>query len=439
MAQVPQVSPINYRDRLRRAFGLLGDGALLVSSSSGSQKYGSVGAPFRQDSLFHYLTGFEEPECALLLLGKVGTAGQSWVFLRDKDPVSELWEGRRLGVAKAKLTLDIDAVAPIGELWERLPALLSDSDRLFYRLGRDNEEDRQLIAALMVHRKKKGRSVATTLPVYDTDEVSGPLRLRKEPVEIERMQGAATITRNTFAKLYSSVRPGMNEREVYGMILQEFLMGGSEMQAYGAIVAGGKNACILHYKENSMPLKDGDLLLIDAGSQFRYYASDVTRTFPIGKKFSAEQRALYDIVLEAQMIGIEYAKPGSNLDSIHEATTTVITDGLIDVGLIKESRAAAIEQKLFFKYFPHKTSHWIGMDVHDVGDYFVNGKPRSFESGMYFSVEPGIYVDPDDESAPVGFRGIGIRIEDDVLITASGNEVLTGGIAKRPGELEMRN
>ena len=433
-----RVSAINYQERRTKALNLIGEGALLLTSFPVSQRYASIGEPYRQDSFLHYLTGFEEQDCALLLVGQKGGGGKSVLFLRDKDPVGELWEGRRLGVAKAKETFKMEDAFPISELWDKLPALLVENDRIFYRFGRNEDEDRRFINAMQVHRKTRGRTITSSLPVFDTDEVSGKMRLFKGPEEIERMRGAAAVTRKTFEKVYKTVRPGMSERDVHGLILQEFLQGGAEMQAYGAIVAGGVNACILHYKENSMPLNDGELLLIDAGSQFQYYASDVTRTFPVGKKFSAEQRAVYDIVLEAQLKAIDKAKPGATLANLHDISIEVITDGLFHIGILKGSKAEAVEKKSFFKYFPHKTSHWIGMDVHDVGDYFVNGKPRAFEPGMYFSVEPGIYIDPSDDTVPAGFRGVGIRIEDDVLITTNGNDVITGGIAKKPSELENR-
>jgi Xaa-Pro aminopeptidase len=265
------------------------------------------------------------------------------------------------------------------------------------------------------------------------------MRLYKSPEEIERMRHAASITSKTFQKIFEFVTPGKTEKQVHGLIVGEFLQQGADMEAYGAIVAGGANACVLHYRDNNQPLIDGELLLIDAGCQFDYYASDVTRTFPIGKKFSPTQKAVYEIVLNAQKAAINEAKPGSTLARMHEAAISVIVDGLIDLKILTQSRNEIIENALFKRYFPHNTSHWIGMDTHDIGDYFVDGKPRALEPGMYFSVEPGLYFDPSDDTVSNEFKGIGIRIEDDVLVTSSGNDILTQSIKKSVADMEGRN
>lgn len=434
-----KVSPIDYRARHEELAAELGGGALLLLSQPSAYRNSTVANAWRQDSFFHFLTGFEEPESAFLYLSHRPKGERAHLFLCEKDPVRELWEGRRLGLSEAKKRLPVDEVHPITSLWEKVPQLLGAATKLYAPLGMSEDYDRNIIQVLTRHKAAHGKkNLACKLPVFDADYAAGRLRLRKRPDEVERMRAAADVTRKTFAKIYQTVRPGMNERDVHGLILGEFLRNGGEMESYGSIVAGGVNACVLHYRENNAPLNDGELLLIDAGAQYGYYASDVTRTFPIGKRFSPEQRALYDIVLEAQKASIAKAVPGSSLTAVHDATVERLTEGLIDLGFLKGSKQEIIETLSYKRYFAHGTSHWIGMDVHDVGVYSHEGQPVKLEPGMYFSVEPGLYVDPSDELVPERFRGIGIRIEDDVLVTAGGYDVVTTGIAKEVAELENR-
>ncbi len=411
---------------------------MLVLSQPTAMRNSNVEHPYRQDSVMHYLTGFEEPESAILLLSKGAPGEKMILFLREKDALAELWEGIRLGTAAAPERTGVDKAFPISQLWEMLPKLLGESESLYYHFGTCAREDEHVINVITKHKRLIGRTRGWQLPVYDSWGIAGQMRLRKTSEEVERMRAAAAITRATFKKIYENVRPGQNERDVHGLILGEFLRHGGEMEAYGSIVAGGANACVLHYRSNNMLLEDGKLLLVDAGAQLHYYASDVTRTFPIGRKFTPEQKALYEIVLSAQEAALSAAKPGSSLPTIHEAGLDVLVDGLREIGLLSGSRDEIKASQSYKRFFPHNTSHWIGMDVHDVGDYTLGGKPLPLEAGMYFSVEPGLYVDPSDMAAPEGFRGIGIRIEDDVLITESGNEIITAGIAKSVKELENR-
>jgi Xaa-Pro aminopeptidase len=434
-----QLTPIDYRDRLARLMSELGDGALLHVAPPPAIRNNTVEHTWRQESFLHYLTGFSEPEAAILVLPFKPEGQRVLLFLREKDPQAELWDGPRLGVAKAKATLAVDDALPISTLWDRLPDLLGDAARLYYALGLSAEADRKLIHALGQHKARHGkRNLSCKLPVFDALGVAGRLRLHKEPAEVERLRGAAAITRRAFAKVYATVAPGMSENQVHGLILGEFIAAGADMEAYGSIVAGGRNACVLHYRDNNGPLRDGELLLIDAGAQFQYYASDVTRTFPIGKRFSGEQKAVYEVVLEAQRRALGVAVPGSTLTALHKEAVQTIAEGLKHLGLAAGSADEIVETGAVRRYFPHGTSHWIGMDVHDVGVYSDGGQPVALEPGMYFSVEPGLYVDPGDERAPPGFRGIGVRIEDDCLITATGHEVVTAGIAKDVSELENR-
>jgi Xaa-Pro aminopeptidase len=434
-----QLTPIHHRSRLDRIAPLTEGGALVALSQPTALRNSTVEHIWRQESFLYWLTGFEEPESALVV-APYRPEGQRYIlFLRDKDPERELWDGRRLGVAGAKAKLAIDEAYPIGELWTRLPELMNGAKRVYYNFGVDETNDRRFLQALAAHKARFGKKgLAVKLPVYDASYPAGQVRLRKQPEEADRLRAAATATKKAYATVLPLIRPGMNERDVHGLLIGEFMKNGGEMEAYGSIVAGGANACVLHYRENNMPLKDGELLLIDAGTQYQYYASDVTRTLPVGKRFTPEQKDLYEIVLAAQKAAIHEARVGQTLKHIHDAAVDKLVDGLLTVKLLKGSKAEIVEKGTFRKYYPHGTSHWIGMDVHDVGQYQDGDAHVPLESGMYFSVEPGLYVDPADENAPPAFRGIGIRVEDDVMVTPSGPDVFTAGIAKEVHELENR-
>jgi Xaa-Pro aminopeptidase len=432
--------PIDYRARRERCLAELGEHALLAMAQPTAQRNSTVEHNYRQESFMHWLTGFEEPEAALLVLPHKPVGERFVLFLRQRDPERETWDGRRLGVERAKERLGIDQAYPFSALWEKLPELVGTAKGIYFNLGLDEGWDRNFIRFLGQHKARFGKKTSgAKLPVHDIALISGRLRLRKDAAEVDRMRAAAAITRAAHMRAMKETRPGLSERDVHGVLLGEFLRGGAEMEAYGAIVAGGDNACILHYRENNAPLKDGDLLLIDAGSQFDYYASDVTRTFPVGKRFSPEQKAVYEVVLAAQKACIAAAVPKSSLEAVHDTAIRTLTEGLLSLGVLKGARDELIQNRAFFKYYPHGTSHWIGMDVHDVGVYYTDGKPLPLEAGMYFSVEPGLYFDPADESIPQAFRGIGVRIEDDVLVTDSGNDVITAGIPKEVADLENRN
>lgn len=434
------VRPIDYRARRERALAELGETALLAMAQPTAQRNSTVEHNYRQESFLHWLTGFEEPETALLILPHKPVGERFVLFLRERDPERETWDGRRVGVERAVERLGVDQAYAWSTLWDKLPELVGPARGIYFGLGIDEGWDRSFIRFLTQHKARFGKKTSgAKLPVYDAALVSGRLRLRKEAAEVDRMRAAAEITRAAHLRAMKETKPGINERDVHGFLLGEFLRGGAEMEAYGAIVAGGDNACILHYRDNNAVLKDGQLLLIDAGSQFEYYASDVTRTFPIGKRFTSEQRAVYEIVLAAQKASIAAAVPGASLELVHTTAIEKLTDGLMSLGLLKGARDDLIANRAFFKYYPHGTSHWIGMDVHDVGVYYVDGKPQALEAGMYFSVEPGLYFDPNDQTIPSGFRGIGVRIEDDVLVTATGNEVITAAIPKELDALENRH
>ena len=427
---------IDFRARLDRAVQLLDGNAMLVMAQPQGYRNSTVESQYRQDALFHYLTGFGETDSALLIRGNRAKGdGQVTLFLRDKDAVAELWNGLRLGVTAAKSKLAIDEALPWDQLWTKLPELLVGSPGLYFSLGLIPDTDRRVIETLRKVRVMGARTNGGLIPIYDSANISGPLRIVKGTEEVARMRAASVITRGAFKKVLTALKPGMNEREVYAILMGEFLAGGAEMEAYGSIVAGGSNACVLHYRDNNMPLKDGELILIDAGSQVDNYASDVTRTFPINGRFTAAQKALYEIVLKAQKDAIAACKPGANWQEVQMVSFRTIAQGLIDIGLIKTNIDEALEKNLHKHFCPHSISHWIGLDVHDAGVYAADGKPVPFRPGMYFSVEPGIYINANDETVPAEYRGIGIRIEDDVLITESGCDVITAGIPKEISEI----
>lgn len=429
---------IDYHGRIQRVLDSLNGSALLILAQPQAYRNSTVEAPWRQDSFFYYLTGFSETDSALLLLShrKVGES-RAILFTRDKDPVAELWNGRRLGIQAAKDFLPVDEVFVWEDLWAKLPSLLGGANSVHYSLGHWPDCDRKFVESLRKHRAQNARSVSGLLSIIDPAIVSGKMRIKKSPEEIFRLRAAMEITKNAFFEVKKDLRPGLNERQIHSKLLWNFLNAGAEMEAYGSIVAAGDNACVLHYRENNAYLRDGDLLLIDAGCQVDNYASDVTRTFPINGTFNVAQKALYEVCLAANIDAISHAKPGVTLPEIQDVAFRSLVKGLIDIDLIKGSIDEAIAKNLHKNFCPHSISHWIGLDVHDAGLYSENGQFTKLEAGMYFSVEPGIYIDPGNMTVPEEFRGIGIRIEDDVLITPEGHEVLSAGIPKLVKDIEI--
>jgi Xaa-Pro aminopeptidase len=386
---------------------------------------------YRQDSDFFYLTGFDEPGSLALLDAKERTMT---LIVRPRDREREVWDGLRAGVEGAKGAFGADAAYPAAELDERLANAMADRRRLYYRLGASRFDERVLAAIDRVRTRQRTGVVAPT-EIVDPGTLLHEMRLRKSPAEVETMRMASRITREAHEAAMARARPGMHEYEVEAMLLDTFRKRGSERPAYGSIVGSGPNACVLHYRRNDRTIQAGDLLLIDAGCEYGYYASDVTRTFPVGRDFSRTQRAIYELVLEAQLEGIAAVRSGTTLDAIHKLTVEVIARGLLRLGLLQGEPEKVIEEGAYKRFFMHRTSHWLGMDVHDVGTYFVDGKPRPLESGMVLTVEPGIYVAPDEDTVDPEWRGIGVRIEDDVVVTPTGSEVLTAGIPKTAEEV----
>jgi Xaa-Pro aminopeptidase len=387
---------------------------------------------YRQDSDFFYMTGFDEPESVVVLDAK---DRKTTFFVRPRDRDREVWDGPRAGIDGAKDVYGADEAFVIGELSEKLPDLLQNRRRVHYRIGHDRRFDERFLAAIDRVRARARTGVFAPTEIVDPGAILHEMRLRKSPAELETMRAAARITREAHEGAMARARPGMREYEVEALLLDTFRRHGSERPAYGSIVGSGPNACVLHYRKNDRRIETGDLLLIDAGCEYGYYASDVTRTFPVGRGFSVEQQSIYELVLEAQLEAIAASRVGTTLDAIHARSVEVVAGGLVRLGLLQGTPEQIIETGKYKRFFMHRTSHWLGMDVHDVGAYFVDGKPRSLEPGMVLTVEPGIYIAPDDAEVPPAWRGIGVRIEDDVLVTESDPEVLTSGIPKTVAEV----
>jgi len=393
---------------------------------------------FRPDSDFWYLTGFAEPGAALVLLPGLeqGSAPRSLLFLRERDREREIWDGRRLGLEAAPAALGVDEALAIEELWPRLPELLAGYERIVYRTGNDEERDRRMLETLAALRRRARGGVRPPAELVDHAAFLHEQRLFKSPSEVEELRRAAAITGEAHRRAMAEARPGVRENEIDALIEYTFRRRGSTGAAYTNIVAGGANATILHYNENDAELEDGALLLVDAGAEWEYYATDVTRTFPVGGVFSPEQRAIYEAVLAAQAAAVEHVRPGVPFESIHELARGRIVDGLLELGLLSGTREERIEDESYRRFFMHRTSHWLGLDVHDCGAYSAGGASRALAPGMVLTVEPGIYVAADDETVEPRWRGIGVRIEDDVLVTAGGREVLTADIPKTVADVE---
>jgi Xaa-Pro aminopeptidase len=387
---------------------------------------------YRQDSDFFYMTGFDEPESVVVLDAK---ERKTTFFVRPRDRDREIWDGPRAGVDGAREQYGADEAFVIADLGEKLPDLLQNRRRVHYRIGHDRRFDERLLGAIDRVRGRSRTGVFAPTEIVDPGAILHEMRLHKTTSEVDTMRAAARITREAHEGAMARARPGMREYEVEALLLDTFRRHGSERPAYGSIVGSGPNACVLHYRKNDRQIEEGDLLLIDAGCEYGYYASDVTRTFPVGRTFSREQQAIYELVLEAQLESIAASRTGTTLDAIHARSVEVITRGLVRLGLLEGDVEQLIETGKYKRFFMHRTSHWLGMDVHDVGAYFVEGKARTLEPGMVLTVEPGVYIAPDEPAVPASWRGIGVRIEDDVLVTASDPEVLTSGIPKTVEEV----
>jgi Xaa-Pro aminopeptidase len=425
----------NYRERRKQLLEKMPEGSIMViAAESLKTRNNDAEYPFRQSSNFYYLTGFNEPD-ALLVMAK-GEEAAVTLFCPPRDPNMEIWTGYRAGPEGCVERFGADQAFNLDEIDERLPKMIDGASQLLYPIARDKALDARVKGWL----ETLGRSVRSgaVLPqtLADSDRLLHEMRLFKSAAEIELMQRAATISATAHCQAMIACKPGIYEFQLESVIQAYCGSQGARFQAYTPIVAGGANACILHYIENDQPIADGDLVLIDAGCELDNYASDITRTFPANGRFSDEQAAIYDLVLKANEACIEAVRPGTCWDSLHQLSARILTEGLIELGLLQGDLDELIEAGAFRRFYMHRIGHWLGMDVHDVGDYRVDGEWRKLAPGIVTTIEPGIYIAPDDHSVEERWRGIGVRIEDDVLVTEQGSKVLTAGVPKLRSEIE---
>jgi len=430
------ISKQEFTRRKEKLMEMMADNSIAILTAAPEQtRNRDIHYPYRQDSDFFYLTGFPEPEAVLVLVpGR--EHGECLIFCRDRNIEREIWDGYRAGPEGACEKYGADDAFPIDDIDEILPGLLEGRDRVYYAMGKDLTFDRHLMDWVNTIR---GRARAGATPpgeFVDLDHLLHELRLFKSAAELKIMREAGKISTRAHCRAMQICKPGMYEYQLQAEIEHEFAMAGARHPAYGSIVGGGENGCILHYVENSAKLKDGDLVLIDAGCELQHYAADITRTFPVNGKYSAEQKAIYDVVLQAQLAGIKACDKDNHWDEPHQVTVEVITEGLSELGLLDGELNELIETKAYRQFYMHRAGHWLGMDVHDVGDYKVDDEWRLLEKGMVMTVEPGIYIAPDNKDVDKRWRGIGIRIEDDVLITAKGPEVLSSDAPKTTADIE---
>jgi Xaa-Pro aminopeptidase len=424
-----------YAKRRRQLMDIAGEGSVIIVRAAVHKiRNNDAHYPYRQNSDFLYLSGFSEPEAMMVLLPDE-TGGHTVMFCRERDRLREMWDGYRSGTEGAVEQYGFDEAFPIGEMKERLPKMLRGRERIFYDLGREPEFDQLLIGWMNEFRAKTRKKFLAPDEIIALDHSLHEMRLFKSRTEITAMKKSARIAVKAHQRAMQVCKPGMNEADIHAELLQVFTRNQCEA-SYLPIVGGGANACVLHYISNRDQLNDGELLLIDAGAEYDGYASDITRTFPVNGQFSGPQRDLYDIVLAAQLKAIDEVRAGNPWGQVHETAVEVATAGMIDLGILNSSLEEALEEEHFKDYYVHNTGHWLGLDVHDVGEYEIDGHSRVLEPGMVLTVEPGIYIPPDASAVDEAWRGMGIRIEDNVVVTRDAPQVLTTGICKTPEDIE---
>jgi Xaa-Pro aminopeptidase len=421
--------------RRRQLMKMMGRGSIAILPAVPEKTRNSdVLYHYRPDSDFFYLTGFAEPEAvAVLIPGR--EAAEYVLFTRERDPTRETWDGRRAGPEGATRDYGADDAFPINDIDDILPGLMEDCSRVFYTMGLHQEFDHRVIGWVNSIKAHARSGVLPPQEFVALDHLLHDMRLYKSRPELDSMRESARIAVSAHQRAMRFTRPGRKEYEVMAELLHEFRTHNADI-SYHPIVGGGANTCILHYHENSEELRDGDLLLIDAGCEYDLYASDITRTFPVGGRFTPEQRAVYEVVLDAQYAAIEKTKPGNHWNEPHDAAVKSITQGLVKLGLLKGKVPNLIKEGAYRRFFMHRTGHWLGMDVHDVGDYRLGDQWRVLEPGMAMTVEPGVYIPAGSKGVPKRWWNIGVRIEDDVAVTKDGNEVLTAGLVKQPDDIE---
>ncbi len=430
------VSKQEFARRRKMLMGMMEPNSIAVLAS-GREKIRSRDTEFhfRQDSDFFYLSGFPEPEAVLVLIpGR--EHGEYVLFCRERNMEKEIWNGYRAGPEGACEAYGADDAFPIDDIDDILPGLIEGRERVYYAMGKDSDFDLQVMEWVNRIRAKVRAGATPPGEFMDLDHFLHDMRLFKSAAELRTMRRAAEISAEAHVRAMQASQPDMYEYQLEAEIQHEFMRKGARFPAYNSIVGGGDNGCILHYVENSEKLRDGDLVLIDAGCEFEGYAADITRTFPVNGKFTEPQAALYEIVLQAQLAAITELRPGNHWNAPHDVSVRVITEGLLRLGLLQGKLEDLIAEGAYRQFYMHRIGHWLGMDVHDVGDYKVGGEWRILEPGMVMTVEPGIYVAPGNMDVARKWRGIGIRIEDDVVITKDGCEILTSGVPKTQADIE---
>lgn len=414
----------------------IGDGNIaVIASASRKIRNKDVHFPFRQESDFYYLTGFPEDQAvAVFIPGR--EQGEYIIFCREFDPEKALWEGAHAGLEGAIDTFAADDAFAIDHLDAILPGMLENKDVVYYPMGRDRDLDHRLLEWTNEIRNQSRTGVSAPVEFISLEHLLHEMRLLKSPAEIQLMRDAAEVSAKAHIRAMKACKNCTSEMQIEAELLHEFISHGLRNTAYPSIVAGGHNACVLHYTENNARLRQGDLLLIDAGVECDYYAADITRTFPVSGRFSQPQKQLYQLVLDAQLAAIEQIRPGIPWDHVHETAIEVLTAGLVDLGILAGDITELIANQTYKQFYMHRIGHWLGMDVHDVGEYKIEGEWRLLEPSMVLTIEPGLYIPVDCQTVDQQWRGIGIRIEDDLLVTEDGYEVLSAGVPKSVAEIE---
>ncbi len=429
------IQAAEFARRRRQLLRMAGPDAILILPAAPLRvRSNDTHFPYRQDSNFWYLTGFDEPEAVLVLVpGR--SAGEALLFCRERDREREAWDGERMGPERAVERLGVDDAYPWADMDEILPRLIEGRSRVYCQLGRDSDFDVTLIGWVKRARTQAKQGGQTPHEFQELGHLLHDLRLFKSPAERRLMAEAGRIAAQAHVDAMRAARPGMYEYELEAELLYRFRRHGA-VPSYEPIVGAGANGCVLHYRSNNAQMRDGDLVLIDAGAEVQGYASDITRTFPVNGRFSKPQRALYELVLAAHTAACDTVRPGASWNAPHEAAVEVLTDGLLRLGLLKGSLKQAIKEQAYRRFYMHRTGHWLGLDVHDVGDYRIGGEYRLLEPDMAFTIEPGLYIAPDAAGVAAKWRGIGIRIEDDVVVTRQGMKLVSDGVPREVDAIE---
>lgn len=432
--RTPQADMSIFKERRAKLAQRISGGALILTAHPEYIRNNDVHYPYRQDSNFYYLTGFEEPGSIFMFIP--GAKEEAVLFVRDKDPERETWDGFRYGPEGAYKHFGVDAAYSIHDFMKLAPEMLKDVDKIYYSLFHNFSFDQKIHSVLEHVKVLNPRSGRGNLTIEDSYGLLGELRIFKSPYEIEMLRNACKLTSEAHIAVMKATRPGVNERALHGLFIKEIFERGAAREGYNGIFATGDNATTLHYVFNDQTLKEGELFLIDAGGEYLYYTADITRTYPVSGKFSAPQRRLYQSVLDLQKSLIDMVRPGVSLVDLQKTAVSVLTDIMLAEGLLSGDKERLIRDLEYKRYYPHNIGHWLGSDVHDAGLSKINGEPRRFEPGMVFTIEPGIYIPGHDQKAPAELRGIGIRIEDNVVVTEKGCEVLTSLTPKEVPDLE---